>query len=67
MVTFAAGLGVLAGVTGAQAAAGGLDTSFGTGGIVTTSYNGPFPGNVRGRSLLVSAGRSPGAPIMGIM
>jgi uncharacterized delta-60 repeat protein len=45
VVTFVAGLGVLGGVTGAQAAAGGLDTSFGTGGIVTTSYNGPFPGD----------------------
>jgi uncharacterized delta-60 repeat protein len=45
MVTFMAGLGVLTGAASAQAAAGGLDTSFGIGGIVTTSYNGPFPGD----------------------
>ena len=43
MVTFLAMLGVLAGVTAAHAAAGGLDQTFGSGGIVTTSYNGPFP------------------------
>ena len=43
MVTFLAALGVLAGVTAARAAAGDLDPSFGRGGIVTTSYNGPFP------------------------
>jgi len=41
MVTFLAVLGVLAGVTAAHAAAGGLDQTFGSGGIVTTSYNGP--------------------------
>jgi uncharacterized delta-60 repeat protein len=43
MVTFLATLGVLASVPAANAAAGGLDQTFGTGGIVTTSYNGPFP------------------------
>jgi uncharacterized delta-60 repeat protein len=43
MVTFLAALGVLASVTAARAAAGGLDPAFGSGGIVTTSYNGPFP------------------------
>src|ERR1700736_3032438 len=43
MVMFLAGLGVLASVTAAHAAAGDLDPAFGSGGIVTTSYNGPFP------------------------
>jgi uncharacterized delta-60 repeat protein len=46
MVTFLAALsvlGVLAGVPAAHAAAGALDPGFGSGGIVTTSYNGPFP------------------------
>ncbi len=43
MVTFLAVLGVLAAVTAAHAAAGDLDQTFGSGGIVTTSYNGPFP------------------------
>lgn len=43
MVTFLAALGVLAGVPAAHAAAGDLDQGFGSGGIVTTSYNGPFP------------------------
>jgi uncharacterized delta-60 repeat protein len=43
MVTFLAALGVLAGVPAAHAAAGDLDPGFGSGGIVTTSYNGPFP------------------------
>jgi uncharacterized delta-60 repeat protein len=43
MVAFLAALFVLAGVTTASAAAGGPDQAFGSGGIVTTSYNGPFP------------------------
>jgi uncharacterized delta-60 repeat protein len=43
MVTFLAALGALAGVPAAHAAAGALDPAFGSGGIVTTSYNGPFP------------------------
>jgi uncharacterized delta-60 repeat protein len=43
MVTFLAALGVLAGVPAAHAAAGDLDPGFGSGGIVMTSYNGPFP------------------------
>jgi uncharacterized delta-60 repeat protein len=43
MVTFLAALGVLAGVAPARAAAGDLDPAFGSDGIVTTSYNGPFP------------------------
>jgi len=43
MVTFLAALGALAGVPAAHAAAGALDQAFGGGGIVTTSYNGPFP------------------------
>jgi len=43
MVTFLAVLGVLASATAANAAAGDLDQAFGSGGIVTTSYNGPFP------------------------
>ena len=43
MVTFLAALGVLAGVPAAHAAAGDLDPGFGSGGIVTTTYNGPFP------------------------
>jgi uncharacterized delta-60 repeat protein len=43
MVTFLAALGVLTGVTAAHAAVGDLDPAFGSGGIVTTSYNGPFP------------------------
>ena len=43
VVAFLAALGVLGGVTAANAAAGGLDQTFGSGGIVTTAYNGPFP------------------------
>jgi uncharacterized delta-60 repeat protein len=43
MVTLLAGLSLLAGVTAASAAAGNLDPGFGSGGIVTTSYNGPYP------------------------
>jgi uncharacterized delta-60 repeat protein len=43
MVTFLAALGTLAGVPAAHAAAGSLDPGFGSGGIVTTSYSGPFP------------------------
>jgi uncharacterized delta-60 repeat protein len=43
MVVFLAGLGLLAGPVAARAAAGDLDPAFGSGGIVTTSYNGPFP------------------------
>jgi hypothetical protein len=47
MVTFLAALGVLAGVPAAHAAAGDLDPGFGSGGIVMTSYNGPFPRGCR--------------------
>ena len=43
VAAFLAALGVLGGVTAANAAAGGLDQTFGSGGIVTTAYNGPFP------------------------
>jgi|HubBroStandDraft_6_1064221.scaffolds.fasta_scaffold19482_3 uncharacterized delta-60 repeat protein len=43
VVTFLAALGVLGGVPAAYAAAGDLDPGFGSGGIATTSYNGPFP------------------------
>lgn len=43
MVVCLAALGLFAGPVGSRAAAGGLDPTFGSGGIVTTSYNGPFP------------------------
>ncbi len=62
-----ASAGLMGGLTGANAAAGGLDQAFGSGGIVTTSYNGPFPGAAAlqpdGKILVIGQGFIPGGGV----